>query len=193
MRTNPKLHAAAVLLAALASAPCAQAQTRPAPANPAPMQWLDLRQSSPQTQPQRQLWQDKLKVAQKKWSQDPTNGPLLPAFTLSQTFPEATPPVAVSILHNLYDCDGPGNGNGADLFARCPMRIAIGQSNSSPQHIKTVADVCHIYAPPTAPGQGPDPAKNYAIAKLDASRILHVRVVQYGRPVPQCNLDIKVD
>jgi hypothetical protein len=187
MRTNPKLHAKAVLLAALVSTPCAQAQTRPAPANPAPMQWLDLRQSSPQTQPQRQLWQDKLKVAQKKWSQNPGNGPLVPAFTLSQTFSNTTPPISVSLLDTLYDCEAPGNGVQADLFARCTMRVSIGNA------VKTVEDVCFLYAEPTAPGQGPDPAKNYTTVMLDATHTLHLRVVQYGKPVPQCNLDLKLN
>jgi hypothetical protein len=160
-----------------------------APADQARMSWTDLRETSaPGVDAIRELWQDRLPAAQSRWDASGWRKVPVPAFTLTQTFAEAKPPVLVSILFNLYDCELPGNGAGADLFARCPMRVVSG-----PGHMKTFERVCHLYVPPAEPGQGPDPVKNYTAVSLDASRTLHLRVVQYGRPVPACDGDVKVD
>jgi hypothetical protein len=182
-----RLAALAVTLVVLGVAGGANA----APADDTHMSWTDLRETgAPGINAIRELWQDRLPAAQSRWDASGWRKVPVPAFTLTQTFAEATPPVLVSILFDLYDCELPGNGAGADLFARCPMRVVSGPG---PGHTKTFERVCHLYVPPAEPGQGPDPAKNYTAVSLDTSRTLHLRVVQYGWPVPACNGDYLLD
>ena len=192
-----------VLLAALTGCPTFAADSPAAPqaeaiASPAVrMIWSDLRDPNlPDVAAFARLWNDKLASAQARWRSPgqlgATSGKALPAFTLSHTFASAKPPVLVSILFDLYDCELPGNGPGADLFARCPMRVVTGGPGAA--RVKQIEGVCHLYVPPiTKPGDGPDPAKNFTSLTLDASRTLHLRVVQFGRPVPACNGDYPLE
>ena len=83
------------------------------------MVFKDLRSNhSPEVEAYMRLWKDKLDVARPKWQANPPGNTPLPAFTLSHTFRSATPPVLVSILFELYDCELPGNGSGANLRLR---------------------------------------------------------------------------
>jgi hypothetical protein len=198
----PLVHACAVL-ATLSGSPALAADSPAAPqveANASPairMTWSDLRDAKlPDVAAFTRLWNDKLASAQAKWRSPgqlgATSGKPLPAFTLSHTFASANPPVLVSILFDLYDCELPGNGPGADLFARCPMRVVTGGPGAT--RVKNIEGVCHLYVPPTArPGDGPDPAKNFTSVALDASRRLHLQIVQFGRPVPACNADYALE
>ena len=196
------VHACAILAAlsgslALAADPptVLQVEANASPANR--MTWTDLRDTKlPDVAAFTRLWNDKLASAQAKWRSPgqlgATSGKPLPAFTLSHTFASANPPVLVSILFDLYDCELPGNGPGADLFARCPMRVVTGAPGAT--RVKNIEGVCHLYVPPIArPGDGPDPAKNFTRVTLDASSRLHLRVVQFGRPVPACNGDYALE
>ena len=161
------------------------------------MQWVDLRRIElSDTAAFTRLWQDRLAFAQAKWQSPGQSGAgtgkPFPAFTLSHTFTSASPPVLVSILFDLYDCELPGNGAGSDLFARCPMRVVTGTPGAT--RVKTIERVCQLYVPPIAkPGDGPDPAKNFTSVTLDASRTLHLRVVQFGRPVAACDGDYALE
>ncbi|MBW8833353.1 MAG: hypothetical protein JF606_29065 [Burkholderiales bacterium] len=157
------------------------------------MEWTDLRSSDPpEAAAYTRLWKDKLDSAQRKWQASPQKGRPLPAFTLGHTFGSATPPVLVNILFDLYDCELPGNGAGAPLFARCPMRVVTGPSGAT--RVKTIERVCYLYVPPIAKsGDGPDPAKNFTTVALDASRTLHVRVYQFGHRVRSCDGDYAVE
>lgn len=161
------------------------------------MTWADLRDTKlPDVAALARLWKDKLASAKSKWRSPgqlgASSGKPLPAFTLSHTFAWANPPVLVSILFDLYDCELSGNGQGADLFARCPMRVVTGGPGAV--RLKDIAGVCYLYVPPIAkPGDGPDPAKNFTSLTLDASRTLRLRVVQFGRPVPACNGDYALE
>ena len=200
--TGSPLHAC-VLLAALTGCSTFAADSPAAPqaeaiASPTiRMTWADLRDTNlPDAAAFARLWNDKLASAQARWRSPgqlgATSGKALPAFTLSHTFASAKPPVLVSILFDLYDCELPGNGPGADLFARCPMRVVTGGPGAA--RVKQIEGVCHLYVPPiTKPGDGPDPAKNFTSLTLDASRTLHLRVVQFGRPVPACNGDYTLE
>lgn len=164
-----------------------------APGSPASaMTWTDLRQATkPEAIVYRRLWADKIKVSAKQWAASGDKSPV-PAFTLSANFPAATPPVHASIFSTMFDCEMGGNGAGADLFARCTMRIATGTNGHS--RVKEVADVCQLWVDPVeSESEGPLQSKNYTSATLDANRVLHLRVVQYGKPVPACSRDIAVD
>jgi hypothetical protein len=140
---------------------------------------------------QRTLWRDSLAEAQKQWAINSLPGDNVPAYALTHMFKQATPSVTVSLLLALGLCESPGNAAGADLFARCPLRIVTGEPGA--ERTKTIARVCRLFVPPTAPGHGPDPAKNYQTVQLDVGRTLHLRVVQNGHPVPACDLDVAVD
>jgi hypothetical protein len=156
------------------------------------MEWTDLRVSgAPGVAVFKQVWNDRLVSAQRKWAASNARSPTLPAFTLAHMFTGPLQPTLVSILFDAFDCELPGNGPGANLYARCPMRVATGVVGAS--HVKTVDGVCYLYVPPIArSGDGPDPAKNYTTAWLDSSAQLHLRVVQFGRHVQACDLDVQV-
>ena len=188
------LHAS-VALAMLGNAP-SFAVDPPRPHDELPpvrMVFKDLRSNhSPEVEAYMRLWKDKLDVARPKWQANPPGNTPLPAFTLSHTFRSATPPVLVSILFDLYDCELPGNGAGANLDALCPMRVVTAAPGAT--RVKTVERVCHLWVPPVAkPADGPDPSKNYTTVTLDASRTLHLRVVQFGRSVSACDGDYALD
>lgn len=179
--------------AAIALLGCSASSFAADPGSPIVMEWTDLRSSGrTEVGAYRRLWKDKLDDAQRRWASTAPPGNPLPAFTLGHTFVSARPPVLVSILFNMYDCELPGNGTGADLYARCPMRVVTGMPGSV--RIKTIERACHLYVPAiTKPDDGPNPAQNYTTVTLDASRTLHVRVVQFGRPVPSCDGDYQVE
>jgi hypothetical protein len=138
----------------------------------------------------RKLWADRIQHGTQERLADGQKGPLR-AYALGTTFVDTAPPVLVSIFFNMYECDMPGNGAGSDLFARCPMRIVTGPVGAT--KVKEVADVCHLWVPPTDEADGPPPSKNFSTVAIDSQRKLHLRVVQYGKPVPACDLDISVD
>jgi len=164
----------------------------PPDADAATMDWSDLRRTgAPGVSAVRELWKDRLEAAQRQWNPTATPSATVPAFTLVHAFAAAEPAVLVSILFDMFDCELPGNGPGSNLYARCPMRVVTGAAGAG--RVQSFAGVCHLYVPPTKPGEGPDPAKNYTAVSLDATRTLHVRVVQFGRPVPACNGDYRLD
>jgi hypothetical protein len=176
-------------MAALALGASLAAQ--PAPAS-APMTWLDLRggasnaRSGDAVAAQSALWQDRLSEGRQRWHRDDARP--FPAFVLTQTF-GGSPPAVVSILFNLYDCELPGNGAGADLYARCPLRVAI-PGGRAPR-VKQIDRVCMLYVPPVAtPADGPDPRRNFTLATLGADRVLRLRTIQGGQAVHACDLDV---
>lgn len=183
------------LATATVSAPqLMQAAPTPGSASNGPvvMAWIDLRGESAGVQAFRRLWDDKLHAAQRQWLDQSQESRPLPAYTLAHAFNAAQPPVLVSILFTMNDCELPGNGAGADLYARCPMRVVSGIAGA--RKVTTVDRVCHLYVPPvTRPRDGPDPQKNHTTVALDAGRTLRLRVVQFGRPVPACNLDLELE
>jgi hypothetical protein len=71
-----------------------------APADEGHMSWTDLRETgAPGVGAIRELWKDRLPAAQSRWDASGwRRGVPVPAFTLTQTFAQATPPVLVSIL-----------------------------------------------------------------------------------------------
>lgn len=157
------------------------------------MTWLDLRTEGPDVAAQRQFWSDKLQQAQRQWESGRPASRTLPAFVLVQTLSGRTSSVLVSLLFDMFDCELPGNGAGADLYARCPMRILIGGSPT----VRTVERTCLLYVPSAPPdrhgqSQGPDPAQNRTLVSMD-NGTLRLRVVQYGRPVPACDADIPLE
>jgi len=161
-------------------------------ADAATMDWSDLRRTgAPGIAAVRELWKDRLEAAQRQWNPIGTPSATMPAFTLTHTFAEVEPAVLVSILFNMFDCELPGNGPGSNLYARCPMRVVTGTAGAG--RVQSFVGVCHLYVPPTKPGEGPDPSKNYTAVSLDATRTLRVRVVQFGRPVPGCNGDYRLE
>jgi hypothetical protein len=173
-------------------APAAPGVTAPSGA----MRWHDLRDAeAPDSLALQRLWKDRLDVSSEKWRAAPGQTSALPAFTLASALRTASgTPVVVSLLFNLYDCELPGNGAGAELFSRCPMRLLIGGGAGGAggaSQVKTIDRACLLYVPPVAsPREGPDPRSNFTNVTLDATRTLHLRVVQFGRPVPQCDLDV---
>lgn len=191
-RTTPVLAAgmwAALLL------PHALAQTVPPAtesAAPIAMRWIDLRDDNAGTAPYRALWSDRLDRATRRWMAVSSRGKPLPAYTLAHVFVNADQPVLVSILFTMYDCELPGNGAGADLYARCPMRVVSGVPGRT--KAMNVAQACHLYVPtPTNASEGPDPQRNMTTVSFDRNGILRLRVTQFGRPVPSCDLDLKLE
>jgi hypothetical protein len=163
------------------------AQGQP-PAAPSRMQWIDLRENTAAARPHRQLWADRIDIAQRRWSTTGRGGPL-PAHALAHVIRSADRSIMVSVLFDLYDCELPGNGPGADLYARCPLRVVHGSARSA--KIVTVGRACHLHVPDIArPGEGPDPSENMTAVQLDPRGVLQLRVLQHGRPVPACDLDV---
>lgn len=154
------------------------------------LQWLDLRGASAAAAPYRRLWGDRLLPSQRAWraagagqrSEPPSE---LPAYTLSQVLSGG---ILVTALFDLYDCELPGNGSGADLYARCPMRVIYkGASGSTFKHVDKA---CVLYVPtPSRPSEGPDPETNHTTARLIGA-LLVWEVIQGGRPVPSCHLQV---
>jgi len=166
----------------------------PVTESPAPiaMLWIDLRDDNPTTAPYRALWSDRLDLATRRWMATSSRGKPLPAYTLAHVFDNADGPVLVSILFTLYDCELPGNGAGADLYARCPLRVVSGVLGRT--RVTNVARACHLYVPtPTSAAEGPSPRRNRTTVSLDPNGILRLRVTQFGRPVPSCDLDLKLE
>lgn len=190
--------AISVLVAGLSAVlvpPQALAQTAP-PASesavPIAMRWIDLRDDNPGTGPYRDLWSDRLDFATRRWIATSSRGKPLPAYTLAHVFTNADRPVLVSILFTMYDCELPGNGAGADLYARCPLRVVSGVAGRT--KVINVARACHLYVPtPTNASEGPDPQRNRTTVSLDRNGFLHLRVIQFGRPVPSCDLDLTLE
>ena len=158
------------------------------------MRWIDLCEVNAEAEPFRRLWSDKLEASTRRWLQTPNQGSSLPAYTLAHLFPDPERPVLVSILFDMYDCELPGNGNGADLYARCPMRIVAGAGGKA--KVTNIAQACHLYVPAATSATGPahpDPQQNKTLVGLDNSRTLRLRVIQFGRQVPSCDMDLKLD
>ena len=156
------------------------------------MEWTDLRTESAGAPVYRKLWADKIEVARSQWKKSGSEATQLPVFTLGHTFANASPPVLVSFLFDLYDCELPGNGDGSNLYAKCVMRVASGAPGAV--KVKTRDRVCMLYVPPVdKPGEGPDPSQNYTTTAIGADRVLHIRVVQFGKPVSGCDSDFKVE
>ena len=156
------------------------------------MRWIDLREDNAAAAPFRELWSDKLEASTRSWHQTPSRGDRLPAYTLAHVFSDAERPVLVSILFDMYDCELPGNGKGADLYARCPMRIVAGAGGKT--KVTHIAQVCHLYVPTATSGTaGPDPQQNKTLVSLDRNRTLRLRVIQFGREVPSCDMDLKLE
>jgi hypothetical protein len=175
--------------------PQAPAQTAP-PATesvaPVVMRWIDLRDNNPGTAPYRDLWSDRLDSATRRWKATSPRGKPLPAYTLAHVFANADTRVLVSILFTMYDCELPGNGPGADLYARCPLRVVSGAPGQT--KVTNVAQACHLYVPTsTNAADGPDRQRNRTTVTLDRNGILRLRVTQFGRPVPSCDLDLKLE
>lgn len=161
---------------------------------PMAMEWTDLRVDGPAAEMLRRLWSDRIEAGKRQWANSGASAAAmqLPAFALSRVFDNANPPVLVSFFFSMYDCELPGNGRGADLYARCPLRIASGAPGAL--KVTTWPKVCMLYVPPVErPGDGPSPRANYTTVSLDPDRTLHVRVLQFGVPVKACSSDFKVE
>jgi hypothetical protein len=156
------------------------------------MRWIDLREDNAAAAPFRELWSDKLEASTRIWLRTPSRGHRLPAYTLAHVFSDAERPVLVSSLFDMYDCELPGTGTGADLYARCPMRIVAGASGKT--KVTHIAQACHLYVPMATSGTGgPDPQQNKTLVGLDRNRTLRLRVIQFGREVPSCDMDLKLE
>ena len=158
------------------------------------MRWIDLCEVNAEAEPFRRLWSDKLEASTRRWLQTPNQGSLLPAYTLVHLFPDPERPVLVSMLFDMYDCELPGNGDGGDLYARCPMRIVAGAGGRA--KVTNIAQACLLYVPTATSSTGlpqPDPQQNKTLVGLDKSRTLRLRVIQFGHQVPSCNMDLKLD
>lgn len=187
-----------IVLSVLAGQALAADGQRPpalAVGQPMAMDWTDLRVDSPAAAVYRRLWSDRMEAGKRRWASSGPGAMPFPAFSLSRMFDNANPPVLVSFFFSMYDCELPGNGPGADLYSKCPLRIATG-APGAPGAVKvtTRQSVCMLNVPPIErAGDGPSPSANYTTVSLDADRTLHVRVVQFGKPVKACDNDFKVE
>jgi hypothetical protein len=195
------LFGAGLTLAQSAAQTVAQPSAQP---SSTPMTWLDLRGNASRgdangpfqgaVAAQTALWQDKLSASQQRWRKNDSRP--FPAFVLTQKLETGSSLVVVSILFNMFDCDLPGNGGLADLYARCPMRVVISSGAAQPgaaglPNIRQYDDVCTLYVPPVASlADGPDPRRNFTAATIGPDRVVHLRTTQNGRAVRACDLDI---
>jgi hypothetical protein len=192
VRAGHALTASVSAILALSHGTVHAAATAPGTDTSVAMQWVDLREDNPRAEMLRTLWSDRLEIAARRWLKTPSHGKPLPAYTLAHMFAAGERLVLVSILFNMHDCELPGNGAGANLFARCPMRIVTRDAGQA--RVTQVARACHLYVPePANTTEGPDPRQNKTTVSLDPGGTLHLRVVQHGRAVPSCDMDLKLE
>jgi hypothetical protein len=192
VRAGHALTASVSAILALSHGTVHAAATAPGTDTSVTMRWVDLQEDNASAEMLRTLWSDRLEIAARRWLKTPSHGKPLPAYALAHVFAAGERPVLVSILFNMYDCELPGNGAGADLYARCPMRIVTGGAGRA--RVTQVARACLLYVPePANTNDGPDPRQSKTTVSLDRGGTLHLRVVQHGHAVPSCDMDLKLE
>lgn len=138
--------------------------------------------------------QQKGTAAQKTEAQQIWKGKIVagePAFVLIDKVSTADSEYTFTMLDTTGGhCIPPGNGAGMeDMYSTCPMKVIQKVKATNKTTSRDIAGYCFLHLD-DGPGEL---AKNHTSMAYDAkSQTVFFRITQHGKPVPECNRQIKL-